>query len=106
MEFLNDLLVLVPVIAFAAPLIAFLVDTFKRFGLPDGYAPLISGVLNLGMYAALYFLSDQEAEIQTVIEAMYQLAPIILALFVSVLSTKSAHDLLEKVGIGFSYSNS
>jgi len=104
MEFVNGLLALVPVVAFAAPLIAFVIDTTKRFGLPDGYAPLVSGLLNLALYAVVYFVGEAHADqVQTVVEAVTMLAPVIVALFVSLLGTTGAHKALELIGIGYSH---
>lgn len=102
----NSLLALVPVMGFAAPLIAFIVDTAKRAKLPDGYAPLLSGLLNFAVFAVLYFVGEaHRAQVQDVVQLLTQIAPVIVALFISLLGTAKAHDLLSAVGIGFSHAD-
>lgn len=100
--FADALLALVPVVAFGAPLISVIVDTAKRAGLKDGAAPLLSGVLNLALYALVFFAGDtRKGEVESVVQALTLVAPIVAGYFVSLLSTAQAHELLAKIGIGF-----
>ena len=71
LEFVSEVLGLVPIISFGAPLIAFLVDTLKRFGLKDGFAPLASGLLNAILYTVVWLAGDDNlAGVQTIVEAL------------------------------------
>ena len=104
-EFLKGLFALVPVIGFGVPLIAFIVDTAKRFGLQDGWAPLVSGLLNLVLYGIVYFVGQENSDkVETVVNAIYALAPIILGLFINLVLTPKAHTKLAAVGVGYSHS--
>ena len=103
-DFMSVLLGYVPAVMVAAPLIAFVIDQAKRFGLPDGYAPLVSGLLNLAAYAALYFAgAEHQGDVETVIEAITMIAPIVVALFTSALASNAAHNLLMWAGLGYSH---
>lgn len=101
LSFIATLLGFVPVVAAVAPLVAFLVDTAKRFGLPDGYAPLASGLLNLLVYALFYFVELDEAAVQNVVEAILAIAPYIVALLISLFGSAWAHQQLAKIGVGY-----
>jgi hypothetical protein len=102
--FLSSLLGFVPVVGFGAALIAFVVDTGKRLGLPDGYAPLVSGGLNLALYGLLFLGNDaQDARLQNAVAAINLIAPYVVALFMSVLTTVKAHQHLAAAGIGYSH---
>jgi hypothetical protein len=105
-SFVDALLDLVPAVAFGAPLIAILVDAAKRVGLPDGYAPLASGLLNLILYGVLFFLKGREGEVQTIVEGLTALAPFILSLFVGLLATAGSHKKLLNIGVGYSNTSS
>lgn len=105
--FLLELLSYVKVVPIAVPVIALLVDMLKRlpgkYALKDGYAPLVSGLLNLGVYAAYFFLTDkQDAFLDGILNGLTVLGPFILTLFGSVLGTASAHTSLASAGIGYS----
>jgi hypothetical protein len=94
----------VPVVAFGATLIAFIVDTAKRLGLPDGYAPALSGGLNLALYALLYFAGDaHRAQIQDAVAAIYAVTPYVVALLMSALGAVGVHQQLTKIGLGYSH---
>ena len=103
--FLVNLSGLVPVVPGGALFFAFVVDQLKRFGVvKDGYAPLVSGALNLALYTILYFASDKQDELVLgIIQALNSLAPFVLALFVSLIGTAIAHDKLSARGLGFNY---
>lgn len=99
--FVTEVLSFLPLIVGAAPLIATLIDIAKRFGLKDGYAPLVSSVLNAGAYALYYFSDDRQADVDSVLSGVNLLAPYLAGLFVSLLSTNWAHNMLAKAGIGY-----
>jgi hypothetical protein len=105
--FVNVLLGFVPAVAGAAVAIAVLVDGLKKLGwLPDGYAPLASGVLNLAVFVALFFLGDQYGkEVQSVLDGIAIVAPVLVSLLIALLSTSKAHDLFNSIGLGYSYSD-
>lgn len=104
LSFVGNLLGLIPVVAFGAPLVAFLVDLAKRLRLPDGYAPLLSGALNLVLYGVVFFAGDKHLpQVQNVVQAMTLAAPVILSIFVSLLSTAAAHNMLAAIGVGFKH---
>lgn len=105
--FVNVLLGFVPAVAGAAIAIAAIVDGLKKLGwLPDGYAPLASGLLNLAVFVALFFLGDEYGkEIQSTMDAIAIVAPVVVSLLIALLSTSKAHDLLTGIGLGFSYSD-
>ena len=94
---------LLPVVGFAAPLIALIVDAAKRFRMPSKYAPALSLMLNALVYCALYFANDaQDAQIQSAIEAVYAIAPYVITISISLLATPGAHRLFTWAGIGYS----
>jgi len=105
--FIETVLGFVPAVAGAAIAIAALVDGLKKLGwLPDGYAPLASGLLNLSVFVALFFLGDQYGkEVQSVLDGIAIIAPVIVSLLIALLSTVKAHDLLTSIGLGVSYSS-
>jgi len=104
--FAETLLGFIPAVAGAAIAIAALVDGLKKLGwLPDGYAPLASGLLNLVVFVLLFFLGDQYGkEVQSVLDGIAIIAPVIVSLLIALLSTSKAHDLLTSIGLGVSYS--
>lgn len=105
LAFVAVLLALVPVIAFGSPLIAFIVDTLKRIGLPDGFAPLASGLLNLALYAVVFFVGpEHEGEVKNVVDGLLLIAPVVLALFTGVIATVKAHQKLAAAGVGYNHS--
>lgn len=108
LAFLSSLLSLVPAVALAPPLIAFALDVSKRFGwLKDGYAPLISGAINLALYAALYFAGpDNAAKVANVVTAIVSVGTVILSVLTSSLVTNLWHNGLNWAGMGFSHSKS
>lgn len=99
--FVTDFLSFIPLMIGAAPVIATIIDIAKRFGLKDGYAPLVSSVLNAGAYALYYFADDRRADVDNVLSGINLLAPYVAGLFVSLLSTNWAHNVLAKAGIGY-----
>ncbi len=103
--FLNALAGLVPVVAVFSSLISYIVDALKRTGLvPNDYAPLASGILNLVAYAVVFFATDaQRAEFPALVNAILTVAPFIVALVAGLLATPAVHDALIKRGIGFSH---
>lgn len=105
LAFVQALLALVPVVGFGSPLIAAVIDAFKRAGvLKDGFAPLASLALNFVLYAIVFFAGDAHlGEVKSAVQALALAAPLIVALFVSLLSTSKAHDLLAAIGVGFSH---
>jgi len=102
-EFIEALLEMVPQVAFAAPVIAILIDQLKRVGLPDGYAPLINGVLNLVFFTILYFAPEAENDIATITGAFEVLAPYIVSIILSIVGAAKVHKLLLPTGVGFSH---
>jgi len=104
-KFIEALLEMVPQVAFAAPVIAILIDQLKRVGLPDGYAPLASGLLNLTFFALVYFLPEREGDIATIAEAAAQLAPFVVSFVLSLLTAAKVHQLTEPIGIGYSHTS-
>lgn len=105
-DFLSVLLGFVPKVAEAAIVIAVLIDCAKRLKiLPNGYAPLASVVLNLIAYILFYFFGEHSDVIVSVIGVIASTAPVVTALLVSLLSTKLVHDLLVKIGVGYSFPN-
>jgi hypothetical protein len=105
--FVEVLLSLVPTVAGAAIAIGAIIDGLKKLGwLPDGYAPLVSLGLNFAVYVALYFLGDRYGgEIQSVLDAVATVSPILVALLLSLLGSSKVHDLLVGIGLGFSHSD-
>jgi hypothetical protein len=104
--FLETVLGLVPQVAFAATLIAFIVDQAKRFlKLEDGKAPLVSLALNAVVWAVIALFGDAHLDdIKNVVSAMELLAPIVVSLLLSLLGSNAVHNWLTGAGIGFSYS--
>ena len=105
LEFLRVLLALVPTVAGAAIAIGSIVDGAKRLGwLPDGYAPLASLVLNFAVYVALYFLGERYGEeIQSVLDAIAMISPVLVAVLASLAGSKIVHDILVSIGLGYSH---
>jgi len=105
--FVNLMLGFIPVVAGAAVAIAAIVDGLKKIGVvKDGYAPLASGVLNLVVFVGLFFFGDQYGkEVQSALDAIAIVAPVIVSLLIALLSTSKAHELLNSIGLGFSYSD-
>jgi len=105
--FIETLLGFIPAVAGAAIAIAALVDGLKKIGwLKDGYAPLASGLLNLVVFVALFFFGDQYGkEVQSVLDGIAIVAPVIVSLLIALLSTSKAHDLLNSIGLGYSYTD-
>jgi len=102
--FTEALLGYVPVVAFGAPLVAFIVDAAKRFGLPDGKAPLVAGLINLALFSVVFFVGkEHEKGVQDAVQALVLVAPAVLALFVQLLATAKAHAELTKIGVGFQH---
>ena len=106
LQFVELLLGLVPVVAGGSVAIAVIVDALKKIGLlPDGRAPIVSLVLNFALYVALYFLGDQYgADIQSVLDNIVIVAPVIVSILLTLLGSSKVHDLLVGIGLGFSYS--
>lgn len=105
LAFVSAIAGLVPVVAVFSPLISYIVDAAKRVGLvPNNYAPLASGLLNLGAYAAVFFATDaQRAEFPAAVNAILTVAPFVVALLAGLLTTPAVHDALIKRGIGYSH---
>lgn len=104
LAFVSVLAGLVPAVATFAPLIAYVVDALKRIGLPNGYAPLASGLLNVAAYALVYFATDaQRAEFPNAVAAILAVAPYVVAVLASVLATPAIHDALVARGFGYTH---
>jgi hypothetical protein len=107
LKFLDELLILIPAVTFGAPFIATFVDLLKRLPfrpLPNNYAPLASGIMNLALYTFCYFATDQQEEVaKGVMQAIISLSPFVLMLFTGLVFTAKAHDKLSAIGIGKSY---
>lgn len=105
--FVNVLLGFVPAVAGAAVAISIIVDGLKKLGVvKDGYAPLVSGVLNLIVFTALFFFGDQYGkEVQSVLDGIAIVAPVLVSILIALLSTSKAHDLFNSIGLGYSYSD-
>jgi len=101
--FLEAVLDMVPEVAFAAPLIAVLIDQAKRIGLPDGFAPLMSAALNFAFFTVLYFLPESEADVATLAGAFETLAPFVVSFVLSLLAAAKVHQLTKPIGIGYSH---
>ena len=101
--FLEALLDLVPEVAAAASFIAVVIDQLKRVGLPDGYAPLVNGVLNLVFFTILYFAPEAENDIATITGAFEVLAPYIVSIILSIVGATKVHKLLLPTGVGYSH---
>lgn len=102
LAFFVTLLTLVPAVGFGAPTIALLVDTAKRVGMPSKFSPLMSLVLNLALYAIVYFTGpEKRGQVEGVVAAIYAVAPFILALFVSLIMTVRSHKGWVTTGIGY-----
>ena len=104
LKFVDLLLGYAPAVGYA-PLIAWFVDMGKKHGLiPDGYAHLASGVLNVLIMAALYFAGpEHEAEVRSVLDAVYLAGPAVVGLFAALASTKLSHNALVALGFGYSH---
>jgi len=108
LNFLLNLSGLVPVVAVGVFPIAFIVDLLKRLPkpltLPNGWAPLASGILNLALFTAFFFLNNKHDEVLTgALQAFATMSPFILMLFMSMLGTSGAHNKLTDHGLGYSY---
>lgn len=102
--FFSTLAGFVPVVVAFAPLVSYLVDAAKRIGLPDGYAPVLSGVLNLAAWVLVFFSSDEQiAQFPNVVAGVLAVAPYVVALVASLLATPLVHDALTDKGFGFSH---
>jgi hypothetical protein len=103
LAFFSSLAGLVPVVAVFAPLFAYVTDTAKRLGLPDGAAPIVSGILNLAGYALVFFSSDAtKAQFPSVVAGILAIAPYLVALVAGLLATPLAHNALLAAGHGVS----
>jgi len=105
--FVNVLLGFIPAVAGAAIAIAAIVDGLKKIGwLKDGYAPLASGLLNMAVFVILFFLGDQYGkQVQSALDAIAIVAPVIVSLLGALLATNGVHNLLTGIGFGFSHSD-
>ena len=105
-EFVNAILELFPVVAVAATLIAVIVDCAKKLGLADGYAGFMSLFLNAAAWVGLYVAQQQgvEEQVTGIIDNLTQIAPAIVALILSLVGSKLAHNLAMYLGIGYSHS--
>ena len=102
-QFLQVFLGLVAVPA-AAPVLAVFIDFLKKVGLPDGFAPLVSGLVNVAVYAILFFAGKENTEmVGSFLDAFVLVAPYIFALFLSLVATAKAHDVLTPMGYGYSH---
>lgn len=106
LEFCGNLFTLVPVVAPAVLLIAIIVDGAKKAKiLPNGYAPVLSGVLNAAVFLVYYLAGpDRTAQIDGIIKAVTVFAPFIVGYAASVFSTAKAHNAMVEAGFGYSYS--
>lgn len=108
LAFINSLAGLVPVVAFGVPLIAIIVDAAKAGGkgLPDGYAPLVAGLLNVGLYAVVYFAGpDNTVKVQNVVQGLTLIAPVVLGAVMTAIGAAKLHTVLKPVGFGFSHAD-
>lgn len=65
LKFVSDPLALVPLISFS---------------LKDGFAPLVSGLLNAALYTVVWLAGEEQlADEQTVIESLATVGPVLLA---------------------------
>jgi hypothetical protein len=104
LQFLEVLLGFVPEIAAASALIAIIVDTAKRVGLPNGYAPLAAAVLNLVFYGLFWFIGeDGQEEVGAIITSLEVLAPVIVAWLVSMFGANWVHKKAVPAGFGYSH---
>lgn len=105
-SFLLEMFDLIPIVAGVSVFISVLIDQLKRLKiLPDGYAPLVSGGLNLIFYIVLYFLSDsQDAELIGFFENIAYVMPYLVSIFLSLGIGEWAHRYFKQKGIGYSYS--
>ena len=102
--FLDKLLALLPLVVVAAPIIAFFIDLGKRVGLPDGLAPILSGVLNAGVLVVLFVFGDQGViVIKKVNDLIVVVGPAVTIWVLSVLASPKFHELLKGAGLGFSH---
>lgn len=101
LDILKEFIALTPVVAVTAPLITLLVNAAKQAGLPDGRAGLLSGLLNLLAWIGLAVASrlDRLDEAQSVIQALTQLMPVLIALALSILASDGAFKLGRKIGL-------
>ena len=88
---LKDFLALVPSVAFAAPLIALVVDLLKYVKLPDGYGGLVALGLNVAFYIAVGAFGQEAVQ-----PWVNLLAPILSALL-GLLGS----DIVHKLGVKF-----
>lgn len=109
LAFLLTICTLIPAVPAGAPAFAAIIDIWKRlpgrFGLKNGWAPLVSGLLNLALFTALFFLNNEgDKMVESLLGAVTALSPYILMLFVNLLATAGAHDKLVGIGVGKSHS--
>lgn len=102
--FFSTLAGFVPVVVAFAPLVSYLVDIAKRIGLPNGYAPVLSGLLNVAAWVLVFFSTDEQiANYPNVVSGILAVAPYIVALVASLLATPLLHDALTAKGFGYSH---
>lgn len=104
-SFLLEMFDLIPVVAGVSVFISVLIDQLKRLKvLPDGYAPLVSGGLNLVFYIVLYFLSDaQDAQVVGIFGDIATVMPYLVSLFLALGVGDWTHNYFKQKGIGYSY---
>jgi hypothetical protein len=97
MQFLD----LVPIVAVAAPVVAFLVDLLKQF-FPKirGYSGLLASGLNLLFWIGMVVAEQtgHVSEATTVIEAIGTIAPVVMAVIASFAASKGTHKLTKWTG--------
>jgi len=101
MDFLIEVLRLVPPVVPAAMLIYLLVDAAKRLGLPDGRAGQLSLALNVLAWGGMYIARAQGLEENTLgwLAWLTDLAELLLPAALSVAATKGFYLFGQKIGI-------
>jgi len=79
LDFIDTIGALFPIITPAIPVISMLVDLMKRFGLPDGWAPRASVILNIIFWVAVTLAG--EIEVTKWIDILVPLLTALLMLF-------------------------
>lgn len=102
--FMDKFAALLPLLAVAAPLVAFVIDLLKRVKLPDGTAPIVSGVLNAGVLVLLFVYGDEGVTaIKKANDLIVIVGPAITVWVGMVLTAPKWHDLFKAIGLGFSH---
>lgn len=101
-EVLGAIGALFPVVAPAVPFISMFVDLLKKVGLPDGYAPLVSLVVN----AAFWVLVAATGEVA--VDGWLEILTVVMTAVLMLAGTDLVHNIFTKLfntKFGYSYSN-